>query len=664
MQEAQKQRAAAQVESLLKAAPESLTLVLNNLRPQYEDIVPELRRTMTERDLSDRDRLRLSLALLPGDPSQIDYLRKRMLSVGLQELLAIRDALVPYPSEMRDDLWRVLERAGGQSSERFAAALMLACDDGSSQRAASWDAQGIFLAKQLVDSITADPSSYEPLVQAFRPVRQSLVPALGNTFRDQTQPQSVRALATNILASYVADRPAEVARLLANADPWQFLMLRPRLARSTPDAIGALEAQLDEISSADALNADRDAVTRRRAMAAVALAQLGACQRVWPFLVHSSDPTLRSYLIELFGPLKTDPLLLIARLDEEPDASARRALLLALGTYDKTALADKDRTALIARCVSLHATDPDSGIHACAEWVLRHWGELQVLSASAGPIDSMYEGARWFNGPEGHAFAVIDGGTRTTMGSPSSEDKRSIVELPHAITIGRRFALATKEVSVEQFRRFVTATGLKMPPFSRKHSPDDDGPMIMVTWYRAAQYCRWLSEQAGLPEDQMCHPPIDAIRDGMQPIANYLKRTGFRLPTEAEWEFSCRAGATSSRSFGRAEDLLPHYAWYVANASERAWPRGSLKPNEFGLFDMHGNVWEWCDERWSSYFENPRPVDSEDLTTVNAASNRVLRGGSFESATKAVRSAYRERFEKPQFGSDEIGFRIARTLPE
>ncbi|MBI3837012.1 MAG: SUMF1/EgtB/PvdO family nonheme iron enzyme [Planctomycetia bacterium] len=666
MQEAQMQRAAAQVEALLKAAPESLTPILNNMKPQYDDIAPELRRLMTRRDLSDHDRLRVSLALLPGDPRQVSYLRDRMLSIGLAELLAVREALVPYQDLLREDLWSVLNSSQAKPESRFSAALILAHGEADeSQRAESWQAHSPFLAARLLDSVSTDPSSYEPLVAALRPVRRALWPTLVTTFRDRRQPQSVRAFATNILVSYAADQPVELARLLVEADPWQFLVIRPRLTKSMADAIDLLILQLDEAPPAHASDSEKEAAARRRATTAVALLQLGVGHRVWPLLVHSDDPRVRSHLIELFCLLKTDPRPLIARLDEEPNASARRAILLALGSYEQDQLAEQDRRTLIDRCANLYASDPDAGIHAASEWVLRHWGQSTALLAPAVPrAGSGQPAAEWYLGPEGHTLAVIDGRASATIGSPKTEQSRSLTEKPHPVTIGRKFALGTKEVTVDQFRRFIQATGLKMPPFTSKHSPDDNGPMIMITWYRAAQYCRWLSEQAGLPEDQMCYPAIDEIREGLQPRVDYLKRTGFRLPTEAEWEFSARAGATTSRAFGSSEELLPHYAWYLSNASDRAWPCGNLKPNDFGLFDMHGNVWEWCGEHWTSYFEKPTDHDSADLTVVDAASNRVLRGGSFDSAAKAVRSAFRDRFEKPQFGSDEIGFRIARTLPD
>src|SRR3954452_2229741 len=110
-----------------------------------------------------------------------------------------------------------------------------------------------------------------------------------------------------------------------------------------------------------------------------------------------------------------------------------------------------------------------------------------------------------------------------------------------------------------------------------------------------AHYCNWLSEQEGLPKDQWCYLPNEAgdYAEGMSIPADVLERSGYRLPTEAEWEYACRAGAVTSRYYGHAIELLSAYVRYQANSSERAWMCGSLLPNDLGLFDMLGNVYEW-----------------------------------------------------------------------
>ena len=122
--------------------------------------------------------------------------------------------------------------------------------------------------------------------------------------------------------------------------------------------------------------------------------------------------------------------------------------------------------------------------------------------------------------------------------------------------------------------------------------------MIGFTWYIAADYCNWLSEQEGLPKDQWCYLPAEggAYDEGMTIPADVLERTGYRLPTEAEWEYACRSGTVTSRYYGHSIDLLDAYARYQANSKEHAWPCGSLLPNDLGLFDMLGNVFEWVQD--------------------------------------------------------------------
>src|SRR4051812_35306841 len=87
----------------------------------------------------------------------------------------------------------------------------------------------------------------------------------------------------------------------------------------------------------------------------------------------------------------------------------------------------------------------------------------------------------------------------------------------------------------------------------------------------------------------------------MKLARNYLRRTGYRLPTEAEWECACRAGAVTSRHYGETDELLGEYGWYALNTTERTWPAGGKKPNDLGLFDLHGNIYTWCQESCKDY---------------------------------------------------------------
>src|SRR5262249_19247663 len=134
---------------------------------------------------------------------------------------------------------------------------------------------------------------------------------------------------------------------------------------------------------------------------------------------------------------------------------------------------------------------------------------------------------------------------------------------------------------------------------------DPGCPTIVGPWYVAAAYCNWLSEQEGIPRDQWCYEPgAGGYIEGMRIPADVLVRTGYRLPTDAEWEYGCRSGTVTGRYYGLTTDLLGEYAWYQANSEEHAWACGSLLPNDLGLFDMLGNMYEWCQDRTDA----PRPM--------------------------------------------------------
>ena len=209
-------------------------------------------------------------------------------------------------------------------------------------------------------------------------------------------------------------------------------------------------------------------------------------------------------------------------------------------------------------------------------------------------------------------FAVIEGPVEFRMGSPPGEPERDADETPHLRLIPRRFAIADKEVTVEQYQRFVKENrSSARRELSRQIQPRSQ-------WSHDRRELVWrrrllqLAQQAGgAARDQWCYLPNERREydAGMTIPAGSFRRTGYRLPAEAEWEYACRAGAVTSRYHGLSIGLLEAYARYAANSKEHAWPAGSLLPNDLGLFDMLGNVYEWCQEREANY--QPGTVESE-----------------------------------------------------
>ena len=285
---------------------------------------------------------------------------------------------------------------------------------------------------------------------------------------------------------------------------------------------------------------------------------------------------------------------------------------------------------------------------------------------------------RSYAGPNGHVMLIIRGG-EFRMGSPLMEPGRSAEETPHRVKIPRTFAIATTEVTNAQFARFLaavpdygarwraaTAVRFGDPPRFAKFSRTPDSPQVGVSWYDVARYCNWLSELAGLPKSQWVYPDnIDATK-GLELPADYLHRKGYRLPTEAEWEYAARAGTKTAWHFGDDVSSLPRYASYDGNTNrERIFPVGQLLPNQWGLFDMPGNVWEWTLDRRQQYpSDQGVTLDVEDsVLRVSNDVARTRRGGSFAYEWFTTRSAHRgDKTYFPNQTRDGVGFRLARTI--
>ncbi len=225
------------------------------------------------------------------------------------------------------------------------------------------------------------------------------------------------------------------------------------------------------------------------------------------------------------------------------------------------------------------------------------------------------------------------------MGSPPSEKGRAEDELQHRVLITKSFYLGRCEVTQQEYERLMARN-------PSKFSGRDNGsqhPVEVVNWQDAFDFCN------NFPVKERLKPYYNSgtreVREG----------NGYRLPTEAEWEYACRAGTTTRWSFGDDENDLPRYAWVDSNSERRTHPVGELGANQFGLHDMHGNVWEWC---WDWHGEYAAAVAS-DPTGPAAGIRRVLRGGAFIYLPKATRCAFRNHYV-PTYRFSDFGFRVAR----
>jgi sulfatase modifying factor 1 len=219
------------------------------------------------------------------------------------------------------------------------------------------------------------------------------------------------------------------------------------------------------------------------------------------------------------------------------------------------------------------------------------------------------------------------------MGSPKTEENRKDGEHQHTVTISKAFYIQTTEVTQRQWKAVMGTEPWK------GESCGKEGPnyaATYVSWDDAVAYCQELSEKEGKT---------------------------YRLPTEAEWEYACRAGTATRWSFGNDEKVLGDYAWYDENTwdnGERyAHQVGLKKPNVFGLFDMHGNVDAWCNDYWGEQYDKQSP--EKDPPGPASGSFRVLRGGSWLSNSLSTRTANRYWGVAVDRGYDH-GFRVVREL--
>ncbi len=212
------------------------------------------------------------------------------------------------------------------------------------------------------------------------------------------------------------------------------------------------------------------------------------------------------------------------------------------------------------------------------------------------------------------------------MGSPSDEKGRQYDETQHKVQITKAFRIGTTEVTQKQWQTVMGAP--------RGQFPGEDRPVEKISWKDAVAFCQKLSE-------------IESAKAG-KPVV-------YRLPSEAEWEYACRAGAKAPFAGTGNEDDM---AWYSDTSEEQTHPVAQKKPNAWGLFDMHGNVAEWCADYYQPEYDLKQTADPKGPTE---GKERVVRGGSWDRFARSARCAARTTArESYQLGT--VGFRVVMEV--
>ena len=296
------------------------------------------------------------------------------------------------------------------------------------------------------------------------------------------------------------------------------------------------------------------------------------------------------------------------------------------------------------------STKQYSQLLACVQRYL----ELKANDPEAQNLQRKIEKLTTAMSIKGMKLRRIPGG-RFYMGSHDSDEYLRSNEHPqHKVILSGNLFIGVYPVTQKQF--------VELMEFNPSIVTDNEEcPVEGVTWYSAVEFCNKMSEAESLhPYYEMRGVRRRANNSIEEASVSILGGDGYRLPTEAEWEYACRAGSITPWYFGDQVLDVGTYAWFYENANHETHPVGQRKPNPWGLYDMHGNVMEWCYDWYNDIYYQQCPEEEADPTGPDSGVAKVLRGGAWQFGAEATRCAYRNS-SVPDAVAGIIGFRICRN---
>ncbi len=599
-------------------------------------------------------RVRILLGMVAvGDP-QSEELFTHLIDCEPPLAASITDVLRHFDrlEDLRQRLWSIATSAEGPRDERLRACMALAHLP-LSEDANLWQTIGPDVGHMILRDVAENPQNFGVWIEGLTPARQWLVGPLRQSLHDRELREGERTIAANILAQYHSDDARLLMELALDCAPRQFEVFAKAIGQRGETFRLILTREASTPFPAEASDEEKDGLARRQANAALLLLRVGHDQQVWRALEHHPDPRTRSFLIHHLAKVAGRPSEWLGSLTAREDSGIRQALVLVLGSAESRSAASHQE--LADELLDVYRTDPDPGVHSGSAWALRQLGFDDLLDQATAELAhlGMRPGYGWYVTQTKLTMVIFPSPGQVQLGSPDTETGRDASdEALRTCNVDWSFAISATEVTQAQF--------LELRPdykeYLNEHARLPTCPANAVTWLDAIKFCRRLSEREGVMDSEMVVPPVENMTKG--PYQDCLSRSGFRLPLEVEWEVACRAGTESLRFYGSAPDLLSDYCCYIGNSDGRTWSVGTGWPNQVGLFDMFGNVAEWCYDRFQLEPSGGRPASA---TGYSLFSRYALRGNDYRSSAGVIRAANRRSAAASRL-SLSYGFRVAHTV--
>ena len=670
----------AQISSLLSANSASLPLIFDNL----QTLGPKVRSAIEEMDSTriktPRQELRVVLASILLSTQDASEIGERLiehtpllLEASPDELEALVALVRPYGQNLHEPLWAVaLDPSGFENQKLIATAYLAQLAPDSPKWTESLDQNTIAsLMREPLESMENWATVFRPRASAWQPLLQTL--------QSSTESPTKQQQASTLLAYLYTHKINDLVEIA--------------LSGSATQLKGLLSFFEDHPTAVKNYLTKRQAslTVKERATACLIQFALGDPKGIVELWTQTSDPTARTESIQRFAPagLRIDlvrPWLESAESTPPPVLSASIEVLVEATDQDlETTL----KSMWIPVLLKIFKTHPDANVHSVAAWALEKWSATDALNQARRQIQTHLPlpGMRWHEDPLGLTFAIFGPNVAFEMGQEGVTEPTLNAPVFHDRILPRCFGISIREVRYESFKAFERERVLQIQSQLQQLAADSDEyaklekalgrhqraaenrevvdlpdyPATNVTWHEAAAYCNWLSEKTRIENTTPAYPDQPSYSVADNDHYGNLESRGYRLPTTAEWEFACRGGSKTDVYMG-SRDWINVFEWTIENSLGDVHAVGQLRPNPAGLFDMLGNVAEWCDNGPEIIeADETGPITDGTLPTYEP-SDREVRGHSYRDDRRTLASFERDA-EFVTEGYSWRGFRVARTYP-